>query len=88
VNTDLDGIATLAAATWIKLGIRYRHQPRLLEWYVDGAKVASITRTALDNALFPDGADDFMQPTVGIKIGSAAGAVTLDLDWWACGQVM
>jgi hypothetical protein len=84
VNTDLDTIGTLVAATWFKLGFRYIHAPRTLEWFVDGVKQCSIGKTALDHARFPD--DVFLQPTLGIKIGSGAAAVTLDIDWWACGQ--
>lgn len=85
VNTDLDTIHTLVANTWVKLGFRYCNHPRKLTWYVDGEEVCSIGKTALDATSFPDAV--FLQPTVGIKIGSGAAAVTLDIDWMACAQL-
>lgn len=86
VNTNLDTIHTLVAATWVKLGFRYNHHPRRLAWFVDGVEVASITKTALDAAAFPDAT--YLQPTIGIKIGSGAAAVTLDIDWWGTAQAL
>jgi hypothetical protein len=87
VNTDLDTVQTLVAATWYKLGFRFRAtRPRKLEWYVDGALVCSIKETAVAAAAFPDAADAWLQPTFGAR-GADATAATMDIDWWACSQL-
>lgn len=86
VNTDLDTIATLTAATWVKLGFAYNHFPRKLTWYVDGAEVASIGQAALDAATFPDAV--FVTPTFVAKDKAGDTALNLDIDWWACAQMM
>lgn len=85
-NTDLNAIHTLVAATWVKLGFRFRAtRPRKLEWYVDGLLVCSIGETAIAASAFPDADADFMQPTIGIR-GLDATSMTLDVDWWATAQ--
>lgn len=86
VNTALDSVGTLAAATWIKLGFFYNPYPRTLEWFVNGAKVCSIGQAALDAAAFPDAA--YFQPTFVAKDVAGDTAITLDLDWWTIAQVV
>jgi hypothetical protein len=88
VNTDLDTVHTLVAATWVKLGFRVtRTRPRRLEYYVNGVKVASIGETAIAAAAFPDAATAFMQPTIGMR-GVDSTTATLDIDWIACAQLL
>jgi len=84
VNTDLDAIGTLAAATWVKVGFLYIPHPRRLTWFVDGAEVCHIAKTDLDAAAFPDAV--FMTPTFGVKDGAGDAALNLDMDWWRCMQ--
>jgi len=89
VNTDLDTLATMVAATgvaaeWRKLGIRYFSHPKKLAWYVDGVEVASILASALDAAAFPD--DVYLTPTIGAKDVAGDAELHLDIDWWACAQ--
>ena len=87
VDTDLDTVQTLAAATWYKLGFRFRAtRPRLLEWFVDGSEVCQIEETSVAAAAFPDADTAFMQPTFGAR-GADATAATMDIDWWACAQL-
>lgn len=83
-DTDLDAIATIAANTWIKLGIRYDPHPQRVGWWVDGTEVAHIDDAAIEAANFPDAV--FLQPTFGAK-DSVGTALNLDLDWWACAQL-
>lgn len=86
-DTDLDTIHTLVAATWVKLGFKFRAtRPRKLEWFVDGVAVCSIGETEISNAAFPDADADFMQPTIGLAPKDATSA-TIDVDWWACAQL-
>ena len=86
VDTDLDTIHTMVAATWVKLGFRFRAgRPRLLEWFVDGTEVCQIEETSIAAAAFPDADTAFMQPTIGMR-GADATTATLDIDWWACAQ--
>lgn len=85
-NTDLDTVHTLVAATYVKLGFRFRAtRPRKLEWYVDGVLQASIGETAIAAAAFPDADADFMQPTIGAR-GADATAAQIQVDWWAAAQ--
>lgn len=88
VDTDLDTVHTLVAATWVKLGFLFRaKRPRKVEWYVDGAKVCQIEETGVAAAAFPDADAAFMQPTIGIR-GADATEANLDIDWWACAQLL
>jgi hypothetical protein len=85
VNTDLNAIKTLVAATWVKLGLRYQASPRKLTWFVDGDPICSIGKTALDAAAFPDAV--YLQPTIGCKdVAGSSNNITLDIDWWAAAQ--
>ena len=84
-NTALDTVHTLVAATWVKVGFRYRSHPRRLAWFVNGEEVARIGETAIAAVTFPDATTAFMQPTIGIRAADATVA-NIDLDWWACAQ--
>ncbi len=94
VKTKLDSLATFTASatTYHKLGFRYRAHPKTLEWYVDNvlpggvSTPAKLTVTELNAATFPD--DVFMAPIIGIKDAAGDTAVTMNLDWWACAQLL
>jgi hypothetical protein len=93
VNTNLDALHTLVADTFVKLGFRYQHHPRKLEWYVNGVLAneyssteASIGKTALDAAAFPD--DVFMSPVMGVKDAAGDAAINIYVDWWGCAQAL
>jgi hypothetical protein len=88
-KTKLNALATVTAGTYVKLGMRYRAHPKMLEWYVDGAALntiapARLTASELDAVTFPD--DVFVAPTLIMKdvAGDTNGA--WKLDWWACAQ--
>lgn len=89
-KTKLDSLHTAVAATYVKLGFRYRSNPRTLEFYVNGSipggniSPARLTATELDAATFPD--DVFMAPIIGIKDIAGDTALTINIDWWACAQ--
>lgn len=86
VNTSLDTIHTLVAATWVKLGFRFRaNRPRRLEFFVDGVLKATVGETAIAAAAFPDADTAFLQPTLGIR-GADATVMNIDMDWWAAAQ--
>lgn len=88
VDTDLDTVHTLVADTWVKLGFLFRAaRPRKLIWYVDGAKVCQIEETGVAAAAFPDADTAFMQPTIGMR-GADTSNAYLDIDWWACAQLL
>jgi hypothetical protein len=88
VDTDLDTVETLVAATWVKVGFNFRAaRPRRLEWFVNGIKEGEILETAVTAAAFPDADAAFMQPTIGIRGATSSGAANLDIDWWACAQL-
>jgi len=87
VDTDLDTVETLVAATWVKLGFNFQAtQPRRMEWFVNGVKEAEILESAVGAAAFPDADTAFMQPTIGIR-GVDATSAYLDVDWMACAQL-
>lgn len=85
-NTDLDTVHTLVANTFVKLGFRYRHHPRKLTYFVNGVEVASVGKTALDAATFPD--ENFLTPTFVIKDVAGDDSVNYFIDWWACAQLL
>lgn len=88
INTDLDTVKTLVAATWVKLGFRFEAaRPRKCAWYVDGVEVANIGETDIVEDEFPDADTAFMQPTIGIR-GADATSAYLDVDWMACAQLL
>lgn len=90
-KTKLNALATFTAATYKRLGFRYRANPGLVEWYVDNvlpggqSAPARLTATEVAAATFPSGT--LMAPIIGVKNGSTT-AVTLKLDWWGCAQLL
>jgi len=91
-KTKLNALKTFAASvtTYVKLGLRYRAQPKTFEWYVDGVMPggqtapAKLTAAELDAATFPD--DAFTAPIIGIKDQAGDTALNVQVDWWACAQ--
>lgn len=90
-KTKLNALATFTAdvTTYVKLGMRYRAQPKTLEYYVDGAALSGsspprLTATELDAATFPD--DVQLAPYIAIKDGAGDTALNVQVDWWACAQ--
>ena len=86
-KTKLDTLHTMVADTYVKLGFRYTHSPRTLDWFVDGVKDpdATLTQAELDAATFPD--DVFMAPIFG-AIDVVQTALVMTLDWWGCVQLL
>lgn len=89
-KTKLDSLHTAVATTFVKLGFRYRAQPKTVEFYVDGVipggntAPARLTATEIDAATFPD--DAFLAPFIGIKDIAGDAALSVSVDWWACAQ--
>ena len=91
-KTKLNALKTMAAATYVKLGFRYRAYPKKLEFYVDNARPggnitpAMLTASELDAATFPD--DTLLAPIIGAKDSAGDTALNVKLDWWACAQYL
>lgn len=89
-KTKLDTLHTAVAATYVKLGFRYRAHPKMLEWFVNGVvpggnvSPARLTASEIDAATFPSGT--FLAPIIGIKDIAGNAALSISLDWWACAQ--
>ena len=91
-KTKLDALATFTASvtTYIKLGMRYRANPKCLEFFVNGVRPggntapARLTASELDAATFPD--DTFLAPIIAIKDQAGDTALNVQVDWWACAQ--
>lgn len=89
-KTKLNALHTAVAATYVKLGMRYRSSPKSLEFYVNGrlagaaSAPARLTASELDAATFPD--DAFLAPIIGIKDIAGNAALTINVDWVACAQ--
>lgn len=89
-KTKLDSLATMVASTYVKLGFRYRAQPKMVEWFVNGnlagtaSAPARLTASEVDAATFPD--DVFLAPIIGAKDIAGDAALTISLDWWAGAQ--
>lgn len=86
VNTDLDTVHTLVAATWVKMGFLYLPHPRRLTWFVDGVEVCHVAEAEIVAAAFPDAATAFTQPTFGMR-GADTSNAYLDVDWMRCMQI-
>ena len=86
VNTDLDTVETLVAATWVKVGFLYVPHPRRLTWFVDGEEVAHVGESDIVEDEFPDATSAFLQPTIGMR-GADATAATMDMDWLRVMQI-
>jgi len=89
-KTKLDALHTAVASTYVKLGFRFRANPRSVEWYVNGVRPggmqspARLTSTEVDAATFPD--DVFLAPIIGMKDIGGDTAMTINIDWVACAQ--
>lgn len=91
-KTKLNALHTAVAATYVKLGFRYRANPKTVEWYVNnsmpGGKItpARLTATEIDAATFPDSV--LLAPIVALKDQAGDTALTLKMDWWGCAQML
>lgn len=89
-KTKLNALHTAVAATYVKLGFRYRAHPKTVEFYVNGvmpggnSAPARLTASEIDAATFPD--DVFLAPIIGIKDVAGDAVLSISLDWWACAQ--
>ena len=91
-KTKLDSLHTAVAATYVKLGFRYRAINKMIEFYVDNelpgspTAPARLTATEVDAATFPD--DVFLTPIVGLKDVAGDAVLQIKMDWWACAQLL
>jgi hypothetical protein len=91
-KTKLDSLHTAVAATYFKVGFRYRSHPKMVEFFVNNAlpggtiTPARLTAAEIDAATFPDGV--FLAPIIGVKDQAGDTALNLKLDWWACAQLL
>lgn len=91
-KTKLNALHTAVAATYFKVGFRYRSHPKTLEFYVNNAMPggnitpARLTSAELDAATFPDGV--FMAPIIGVKDIAGDTALNVKLDWWGAAQLL
>jgi len=92
-KTKLDSLHTMVAATYVKLGFRYRAYPKKLEFYVNGVRPggniapAMVTTAELAAATFPVSTIP-MAPVIGIKDIAGNAALNLKMDWWGCAQLL
>lgn len=86
----LDTLHTAVASTYVKLGFRYRSNPRTVEWYVNGVMPggntapARLSNSEIAAATFPK--STFLAPFIGIKDIAGNTPLTINMDWWACAQ--
>ena len=91
-KTKLNALHTAVAATYVKLGFRYRAHPKTVEWYVNGVRPggtitpAMLTATEIAAATFPTSSVP-MAPVIGIKDIGGDTALTLKMDWWGAAQM-
>jgi hypothetical protein len=91
-KTKLNALHTAVAATYVKLGFRYRAHPRTVEYYVNGVRPggtitpAMLTAAEIAAATFPTSSVP-MAPVIGIKDIAGDAALTLKMDWWGCAQM-
>ncbi len=89
-KTKLNALHTAVAATYVKLGFRYRANPKTVEFYVNGSlpggniRPARLTATEIAAATFPS--SSFMAPFIGIKDIAGNAVLSISVDWWACAQ--
>jgi hypothetical protein len=78
--------ATIAAATWYKVGFVYdpgEVPARRIKYFVDNVEGTTyVTETNIATATFPDGEE--MSPIFGVK--NVTDIMVQDLDWWALYQ--
>lgn len=91
-KTKLNALKTFVAATYVKLGFRYRANPQTVEWYVDnrlpGGTItpARLTATEIGAATFPSGV--LLAPIIALKDQGTDTALTLKMDWWGAAQYL
>jgi hypothetical protein len=77
----------LTAATWMKVGMKFNSDDKVLRFYVNGVELTS-TKTIV-NALgttFPS--DVVLGPVIALMVGAGASDNTLDVDWFRIAQVI
>lgn len=90
-QTNYAAITAMVADTYVKLGFVYNPgdpNGRLIRWFVDGVEKKDyyVTAANIAAATFPDGEELAMQ--FATKVGTDMAESKLQLDWWACGQVL
>lgn len=89
--TKLNNVATVAASTFVKLGMRYRAIPQTVEWWVNGrlagtsSSPARLTASEIRAATFPSTA--FLTPILVAKNTSTT-TFQFNIDWLACAQLL
>jgi hypothetical protein len=92
-KTKLDSLHTMVADTYVKLGFRYRANPKTVEFYVNGAMPggtitpARLTAAEVAAATFPASTVP-MAPVIGIKDIAGNAALNLKMDWWGAAQLL
>jgi hypothetical protein len=80
--THKAALGTLAASTWIKLGIYFDGQNQVW-FFVDGVRYGTSVLTSATG--FPDGEE--LSPVFAIKqVADDTTGNTYDIDWWAFAQ--
>ena len=83
--TSNDGLGTLAADTYIKLGMVFNPSDNKLSWFVNGVR-ATTQKTVPDNTGTDFPADVMLGLVAGMSVGTAASDNTLTIDWVRCAQ--
>lgn len=76
--------ATIAADTYIKLGIKYDDSTNILSFYADGAKLAD-TKT-IPSAAGTDFPNDVTMGLVLAMLCASNDDAIVTMDWWRCAQ--
>lgn len=85
--TTNDGLGTLAAGTYIKLGMKFDpDNASKLSWYVNGIKAAT-EKTVPNNTGTDFPADVALGWVIAMSVGTAASDNTLTLDWVRAAQL-
>jgi hypothetical protein len=86
-NTGLAALHTLVVDTYVKLGFRWDSGQGVLRFYVNGVEDvdARLELRNLTAGTFPD--DNFMTPMVMLGTDQANDSI-VNLDWWACAQML
>lgn len=82
VNSD---VGTLAAGTYIKLGMKFETTNNVLTFYINGVKQAA-SKTIPDNTGTDFPADVTLAPVLAMTLANSA-AETITMDWWKCVQL-
>lgn len=83
VNSD---IGTLAAATYIKVGLHFEHRTSVLSCFVNGVKQAN-TKIIPNNTGTDFPADVPMRLVCSLAVGAAASDNTITIDWVRAAQL-